>query len=126
MRSTQGHRWIRVALTALVVMLLVAQTALGGAYSPQTYVLSLDPAGSEPGSDYCSRAGIVDTARNYSLGVVYLSGGNDRVGTTNQLSSGWLAVRAQGYRDGASCGYSSWYYTTEDSATWQLWITPVQ
>lgn len=111
------------AIAASWLILAHAGGVAASAWSAQTYETTYDPYGAEPNTDYCSRAGIVDTARNYAQVLAYLAGGSDCIGTTNQLPSGWIGVEALGYLNGSLCASSGFYYSTQAASNWQLYIT---
>jgi hypothetical protein len=111
-------------LAAIVITSLIGQPAvvLADVYSGQTFEVAFAPVG-EPVTDYCSKAGVVDTARNYGASFAYRNeGAHDCGGTTNPLPAGWIGVRVDGLRDGASCGTSSWYHSSQSAWGWQVWI----
>ena len=101
--------------------ILVAQPVFATAYSIWKYGLSMDPHGSEPDTDYCARAGIIDNFVNQGAVRAYLNGGNDCVGTFNTLPSGWLAVKAFGFRDGSFCGETSMQWSNQATYSWAVW-----
>ncbi len=78
----------------------------------------------EPNTDYCGRSGVYHTALHYAQVLAYANGGgpNDCIGTVNQVPSGWIGMRAQGIRDGASCGYSGYWYNDYPASNWQAWV----
>jgi hypothetical protein len=130
--SRQPGRYRRATTTSLVsawllAWLLGAQPGLvlGAEYfSAQVFIFNHTPAG-ELNTDYCARAGVVDTARNSSQVLAYANGGgaHDCAGTVNQVPAGWLATKAVGFRDGQYCAGSSYYYNTSPASNWMLWIT---
>jgi hypothetical protein len=118
--STLRGITITVVVSALLAM---PPTVMADAFSAQVYRMNHTPTG-EINTDYCSRAGIVDTARNSSQVLAYAGGGaHDCLGTVNQVPAGWIATKATGYRDGAQCATSSYYYNTSAASNWMLWIT---
>jgi hypothetical protein len=110
----------------MAVLLLWAQPALvlANVYSAQVWEWNLTPIG-EPNTDYCARAGMVDSARNYGQVLAYTNGGgsHDCLGATNSLPAGWIGIKVEGFRDGGLCGTSSYYFSSQAASNWQLWIT---
>ena len=119
------HRIWRLVVAAFAGGLLLAQPALvlADVYSAQTYETVFTPIG-EPMTTYCARSGVVDTARNYGASYAYANGGaHSCTSPVNYLPAGWIGVKVEGFRDGVSCGVSSWYYSSQVAWGWQLWIT---
>jgi len=119
------RRRVIAAITGAWILLAQPALVLADAYSAQTYEFWLDPAGSEPVTDYCARSGIVDVARNYGQVLAYDNGGgaHDCVGTVNSMPTGWIGVAVEGYRDGVYCATSQSYFNSSPASNWQLWAT---
>jgi len=113
------------AMAVVVSLLLLAQPAsvAATAYSAVTHKFLWTPAGYTL-TNLCVQAGEVDVNRNYGQAQAWVfSGSTNCSGTTRTLPSGWLGVFVEGYRDGAYCGSSGWYYSSQATWAWQLWIT---
>jgi hypothetical protein len=128
-RISEGRHRGRIArligaLAAALIILAQPAIVYADAFSSRTFEFWITPAG-EPTTDYCARSGIVDVARSYGQINAYVNGGgaHDCVGTANSVPSGWLGVQVSGYRDGALCSTSSFYYSTSAANNWQLYVT---
>lgn len=107
-------------LATLAVLLVASQPVLGTAYSIWAYRLSMDPAGAEPDTDYCVRAGIIDTVINQTGIKAFENSGDDCDGPLNNLPATWLGSNAYGYRDGSLCGTTGYWYSNVVAASWQV------
>lgn len=121
-RRRQGA--LATVIIALSAALVLPSPVAADAFSAQVYIFTRDPVG-EVSTDYCSRAGIVDVARNSSQVLAFLddAGAGNCAGSVNQVPAGWIGTKAQGYRNGVLCGTSGWYYNTDPASNWQLRIT---
>jgi hypothetical protein len=122
-----GRRHVRRGIAAgiaILVLLLQPASAFADVYSATVWLANRTPIG-EQNTDYCTRAGVVDVARNYGAVYAYLNGGgpHDCLGTGHVLPAGWIGVKVEGFKDGVSCGISSWYFSSQAAWGWQLWIT---
>lgn len=125
--ESMRRRIAKVGTAIGMAWLLIAQPAAVLAddrFSGQIFSTDEQPTG-EPVTDYCQRAGIVHTARNYSQILAYTNGGgaHDCAGAVNTLPSGWIGTRSQGFMDGSSCGMSAASYNSSAASNWQLWVT---
>lgn len=123
MRSRRRRRPLKVLwlLATIASMAIVAsQPVLGTAWSGWTYRLSMDPHGPEPDTDYCARAGIVNTAVNFGQMRSYNNSGDDCDGPFNTLPAGWMGVNVHGYRNNGFCSSTSYIWTNVATYGWQV------
>jgi hypothetical protein len=114
---------VAFALIWLLIAQPVALVRADDRYSAKIFDINIQPIGEES-TDYCQDAAILHTAQNRSAIYAYISTGgtHDCVGSGNYLPSGWIATQAQGFKDGASCGWSGWHYSSQSAYGWILWI----
>lgn len=97
----------------LVLLGLTAGVVYATAWSTWGFVMRVN----SPGYGYsnaCARAGIVDVADNKSQVRVYSDG--QSCGVTKNLPSGYIAAKADGYRNGAYCSTTGWYFNSVTAA----------
>lgn len=124
--SSRWRAQVRLVGAALVVAVLLAQPAMVlGVQSAVVFVRNLDPIGSEPSTDYCATAGVVDTARNKGQVFAFTNGGgaHDCIGATNTLPAGWMGIELQGLMNGGTCGWSNTSFTSVATSGWTYWVT---
>jgi hypothetical protein len=117
---------LRRALAVLLVLVFYLQpaTVQASTYSSLTYVAKLWPPGySPPAASACEQAGVIDTARNYGQVQERDYVDSSCSGSPHYVGTAYLGVKVGGFRDGALCGYSSYYWSTQPAFGWQLWIT---
>ena len=110
------------ALLGILVILAYPSLVAATAYGSLTYQTHWHPPGYAD-TALCVQPGIVDTARNYSQSVTknYVGSGSCS-GSNRALPSGWIRTQVAGFRSGALCGYSGWYYSNVQTSSWQIWI----
>lgn len=115
---------VRRSLALAVALLLIAQPANvnATAYSAMTYSFRWTPAGYSQ-TNLCEQAGEIDTNQNYGQVQGWVNNNFNCIGTAQYLPSGWYGIKVDGYRDGAYCGSSGYYYSTTYAFGWQIWIT---
>ncbi len=112
------------AVLLVVVMYLQPVTAFASVYSAYFYAAKLWPPGySPPAASACIQSGMVDTAQDYSQAQERGWVDQSCRGSPHYVPSGYLGTRVSGYRDGAYCGTSQYYYNTQTAFGWQLWIS---
>jgi hypothetical protein len=117
---------VRRALSVLLVVLFYLQptTAYASTYSIMQYEYKLWPPGySPPAASACEQAGMVDTAQNYSQAQERDWVDNSCSGSGHYIPAGYIGTKVTGYTGGSYCGESRFYYNTQTSFGWQLWIT---
>lgn len=115
----------KVILALAMAGLLLAQPASvsATAYSSVVFKSTWTPVNGIFGV-LCVQAGEVDTNRNYGqVWSRYYNGGNNCSGGAQTVGTSVLGISVDGYRDGAYCGSSGWYYNSQSAWGWQLWIT---
>jgi hypothetical protein len=109
------------ALLACFVILAQPASVAATAYSALTYSFTWTPAG-YPQTSLCQQAGEVDVNRNNGT-AQSRSYNTSCAGSARTLPSGWLGINLDGYRDGAFCGSSGYYYSSSATWSWTLWVT---
>lgn len=123
-RPAHSHwRWIGAFLA---ISVLLAQPTLVAAQveSAMTFEDQFNPTGPEPATTYCAQSGVVENGRSKGKAIAFLGTAQYVCsGSANVLPAGWLGVSVQGLRDGVSCGYSPWSYSSSATSAWTLWST---
>lgn len=101
------------------LLLVPAAPALATAWSPWYYRMTVWVNYPQKNVGLCTRAGILDIAKNRSETKTIASGTNCS-STTSTVPAGYLAAGVDGYRDGVWCGYSGSYYSDASYAIW--WV----
>jgi hypothetical protein len=104
------------ALFALIpiAILVVPSPAFATAWGAWKYEITV-PSGFGTWTDYCLRAGIVDTAQNY-VDMQSRTSAATCTSATQNMPGGYMGGYVSGYKNGTLCGSSGTLYTP--GTTW--------
>ncbi len=104
-----------------VLAMEIAATLTGapvGALATTGYLYQITTGPYYPGyyADDCLKANVANDDSNQAYSYSSLTGGRCG-GTGAPMAGGWIAVDAQGYKDGAYCGETGWAYNGSTVST---------